>query len=118
MAEEPTSTELAAERVAEWLSAGKAQLIDTRHDYEWEAGRIAGARHVEMNELRESAGSISRERAVVFCCRAGNRSALAADAFRQAGYDAYHLAGGISAWAERGLPIEPEDGEVAKPRPV
>jgi rhodanese-related sulfurtransferase len=38
---------------------------------------------------------------------------MVADAFRQDGYDACNMAGGISAWAERGLPLEPEDGHVA-----
>jgi rhodanese-related sulfurtransferase len=42
---------------------------------------------------------------------------MAAEAFRQAGHDAYHLEGGLSAWAERGLPLDPPEGEVAGPRP-
>jgi len=50
---------------------------------------------------------------VVFQCRVGNRSAFATEAFRNAGYDAYNLAGGIEAWREAGLPLEPEDATVA-----
>jgi rhodanese-related sulfurtransferase len=38
---------------------------------------------------------------------------MAADAFRRAGYDAYSMDGGITAWQERGLPLEPADGAVA-----
>jgi rhodanese-related sulfurtransferase len=38
---------------------------------------------------------------------------MAANAFRRAGYDAYSMDGGISAWAERGLPLDPHDGTVA-----
>ena len=38
---------------------------------------------------------------------------MATQAFRAAGWDAYNLAGGITEWVRRGLPIEPEDGEVA-----
>jgi rhodanese-related sulfurtransferase len=110
------TTELAAEKAAELLRSG-AEAIDVRRPYEWEAGRIEGARHIEMNELTGEAESISRDRPVLFYCRSGNRSALAAGAFRQAGWDAYNLEGGLRAWVERGLPLEPPDGEVAEARP-
>ena len=43
----------------------------------------------------------------------GTRSAFAVEAFRNGGYDAYNMTGGIQAWAEAGLPLEPEDGTVA-----
>ena len=112
-----TETQLPPERVAEMRDAGEIELIDVRMDYEWEAGRLAGARHVEVNELTATAGSIQKDRAVVFYCRGGNRSGMAAQAFREAGWDAYNMAGGISAWAEAGLPLEPEDGTVAEGRP-
>jgi rhodanese-related sulfurtransferase len=92
---------------------GGVQLIDVREGYEWEAGRIAGARHVELAEVAAQAGSIDREQPVVFYCRTGARSTMAADAFRRAGYDAYSMAGGLVAWAREGRPLEPEGGEVA-----
>ena len=38
---------------------------------------------------------------------------MAAQAFRRAGYDAYSMDGGITAWDEKGLPLEPADGTVA-----
>ena len=44
----------------------------------------------------------------------GARSAMATQAFRAAGWDAYNMSGGITAWADRGLPLEPEDGRVAE----
>ena len=43
---------------------------------------------------------------------AGADIARRLDAF-EAGYDAYNMTGGIQAWAEAGLPLEPEDGRVA-----
>jgi rhodanese-related sulfurtransferase len=106
------------ERVAELASSGEAELIDVRRDYEFEAGHVAGARHIEVNELTTEAGSIPRDRPVVFVCRGGSRSGMAAEAFRQAGYDAHNMEGGLSAWDERGLPLEPEGGEVTEVRPV
>ena len=117
MIEERTAEiELAPERVKALLAGGEADLVDVRRDYEWEAGRIRGARRIEMNDLRANADSIARDQPIVFYCRTGNRSEMAAAAFRDAGYDAYNLAGGIQAWADAGLPLDPDGGEVAPPR--
>jgi rhodanese-related sulfurtransferase len=90
-----------------------AQLIDVREDQEWDAGRIGGARHVVLGEVAAQAATIDQERPVVFYCRVGARSAMAADAFRRGGYEAYSLAGGLEAWAGEGRPLEPDGGTVA-----
>ena len=108
-----TEFDVSPERVAELRAAGDVQLVDVREPYEWEAGRIAGARHIELTEVAARAESIDRDRPVVFYCRVGSRSAMAAGAFRRAGFDAYNMRGGLEAWAGRGLPLEPEDGTVA-----
>lgn len=104
--------DVAPEEVAELQRRG-GQLVDVREDYEWDAGRIPGARHVVLSSLMQQAGSIARETPVVFICRVGGRSTMAAQAFRRAGYDAYSLDGGMLAWAQRGLPMEPEGAVVA-----
>lgn len=106
-------SELAPRQVAELLARGEIQLIDVREQYEWDAGRIDGARHVELERLASQADTIERERPVVFQCRLGARSAMATAAFRSAGWDAYNLTGGIQAWVEEGLPLVPESGRVA-----
>ena len=105
--------ELEPERVKEMLDRGEIELIDVREDYEWEAGRIAGAKHVDLERLAGRAEEVPRDRPVVFQCRLGARSAMATQAFRAAGFDAYNLAGGITEWVRRGLPIEPDGGRVA-----
>jgi rhodanese-related sulfurtransferase len=107
---------LSPAEAAEMLEAG-AEAIDVRQDYEWDAGRIQGARHIEVNDLTANADSIPRDRPVVFVCRGGNRSGMAAEAFRQAGFDAFHVDGGLTAWVAAGLPLDPPDGEVAPSRP-
>ena len=105
--------EIGPEELAERLQAGEVQLIDVREPYEWEAGRIEGARHVEMERLASQAGTIERDRPVVFQCRLGARSALAAQAFRAAGWDAWSLRGGLQLWHDEGRPLVPEGGHVA-----
>jgi rhodanese-related sulfurtransferase len=110
-------TELAPERVRELAGAGDARLIDVRRDYEFAEGHLPGARQVEINHLTAQADSIPKDRVVVFYCRSGNRSGMAAAAFREGGWDAHNLAGGIVAWVEAGHPLDPADGHVAEPRP-
>lgn len=105
-----TERELSPETVAELLARGDAQLVDVREPYEHAAGRIAGDRHVELEALAAEAETIDRDHPVVFYCRVGARSGMAAQAFAASGWDAYNLSGGIVAWVTAGLGIE---GEVA-----
>lgn len=105
--------DLFPQQVAELLKHQSIQLIDVRQSYEWDAGRIAGARHLELTELGAQADTVQRDRPVVFYCRSGTRSAMAAEAFVGAGFDAHNMAGGLLAWDAAGLPIEPDDGYVA-----
>jgi rhodanese-related sulfurtransferase len=108
-----TEFDLPPQRVKEILDAGEAELVDVREQYEWDAGRIAGAKHIELERLASRADDLPKDKPVIFHCRMGRRSALATDAFRAVGYDAYNMRGGIAAWAEADLPLEPEDGTVA-----
>jgi rhodanese-related sulfurtransferase len=105
--------DLTPRQVAELIDAGGVQLVDVREPYEHEAGRIAGDVHIELERLTAEAGSIDRERPVVFYCRSGSRSDLAAQAFGASGYEAHNLTGGLKAWVADKLPIEPADGRVA-----
>jgi rhodanese-related sulfurtransferase len=101
------------QQVFELLEHGAIQLIDVRESYEHDAGRIAGDRLVGLAELTAQAPTIERDRPVVFYCRSGARSAMAAEAFRGAGYDAHNMSGGLLDWVAAGLPLEPPDGVVA-----
>jgi rhodanese-related sulfurtransferase len=105
--------EMDPRRAAELLGEGGAQLVDVREPYEHEAGRIAGSLHIELQRLAGEAAALDPERPVLFYCRSGSRSALAADAFAASGFDARNLDGGLEAWVAAGLPIEPADGRVA-----
>jgi rhodanese-related sulfurtransferase len=112
--EEQTGIEVDPERVANWLTEEPApQLIDVREPHEREAGHIADSRHIPLVELTGQAASVERDRPVVFYCRVGARSDMAAQAFRAAGYEAYSMSGGLLRWDEEGRPLQPQDGYVA-----
>lgn len=105
--------EITPQDAREKIERREAQLIDVRETYEWEEGRIAGARHIELERLASQAETIDKGTPVIFQCRLGARSAMAAQAFRTAGYEAYTMTGGLQRWADEGLPLEPEGGRVA-----
>lgn len=122
MASPTDSTDIAVEpaRLAEWLAeegeeegGGRVQVIDVREQYEREAGHIADTRHIEFASLSAAVDSVERERPVVFYCRVGSRSDVAAQAFRGAGFQAYSMSGGLMRWAREGRPLSPADGHVA-----
>jgi len=94
-------------------AAGEIQLVDVREPYEREAGHIDGSRHVELGRLGAEAETIDPSRPVVFYCRVGARSRMAAGAFRRAGFPAYSMAGGLLAWDAEGHPLAPDGGVVA-----
>jgi rhodanese-related sulfurtransferase len=103
------------QEVAALLDAGAIQLIDVRTAHEHDAGHISGTPRIELGELASRIDEIDRERPVVFYCRSGGRSAMATQAFVQAGFDAHNMAGGMLAWDAKGLPIAPDGGHVAEP---
>lgn len=107
-------TDIDPHQLAEWMGENPhLQVVDVRESYEREAGHIAGSTHMPLVELTARAEEIHRERPVVFYCRVGARSDMAAQAFRASGYHALSMAGGLVRWAQENLPLSPEDGSVA-----
>src|SRR5687768_1483625 len=92
--------DVAPARAAEVIREG-VQLVDVRENYEHDAGRIEGARHIEIERLASQAETIAKDEPVLFYCRLGSRSAMAAQAFRRAGFEAYSMEGGLTAWHDK-----------------
>ncbi len=105
--------EVTCAQMAQALEDGSATVIDVREPYEWEAGRIAGVRHIPLERLAAEAESIDQSKPVIFHCRLGVRSLMAAQAFKGGGLDARSMAGGIKAWSDEGRPMEPDGATVA-----
>jgi rhodanese-related sulfurtransferase len=105
--------EVGAAEAKQIIDSG-AQLIDVRTDVEFEAGHIPGARHVPLADIQTEAAGLEKTKPVLLYCRSGNRSGPAADAFAASGWDAHSVEGGLIAWSESGLELEPEGGSVAE----
>lgn len=110
-----TETDIEPGRLAEWIEQDReaVQLVDVREPYEREAGRIEGSRHIPMTALTDQASSLDRDRPIVFYCRVGARSTMAAQAFRAAGFQALSMSGGLVRWAAESRPLDPPGGYVA-----
>ena len=98
--------EVSAGHTAAALADGSALVVDVREAYERDAGHIAGSRHITLGALSSEAESLDRERPVIFLCHVGSRSLMAAQAFRQAGFEAYSMAGGLERWEQEGRPVQ------------
>src|SRR4051812_1836193 len=105
--------EVSAQAAKELIDSG-SQLIDIRTDVEYEASHIPGARHIPLAEVPRESANFDKEKPVILYCRSGNRSGPAADAFAASGWDAQSIEGGLIAWSEAGLEVEPAGAAVAE----
>ena len=100
--------ELTPREANERVLSGEAVLVDVREEAEWENGRIPGSVHVPLSQIRKRGKrGLPEDKEIVFVCRSGARSALAAAKLSE--YDALktaNLAGGVMAWVREGLPFE------------
>jgi rhodanese-related sulfurtransferase len=86
------------------LAKGEVILVDVREHAEHDAARIEGAL---CHPLSIFDPHTLPEGNVVLHCGVGKRSAMAAERCAKAGVKiAGHLAGGINAWAQAGLPVK------------
>ena len=99
--------DLGPEEVARGIRDGKMLLVDVREPNETDAERYPEAVYMPMSEFDPSALPDPQGKRVVFACRSGNRSVTASLVAQTAGLPyTGHLAGGIKAWKEAGLPTE------------
>jgi hydroxyacylglutathione hydrolase/adenylyltransferase/sulfurtransferase len=109
-----TQADIDPAELVEWMQRdNELQVIDVREPYEREAGHIAGTAHIPIVELSARTGEIDKQRPVVFYCRVGSRSDMAAQAFRASGYRAASMRGGLVRWTQEQRPLSPESGYVA-----
>lgn len=81
---------------------GDYLLVDVRQPAEYASGHIPGARLLPLPELEDRLGEIPQDRDVVFYCRSGSRSSVAAALLAEAQPQRRgligNLVGGILAW--------------------
>lgn len=90
-------------------SGDRPLLVDIREESEWAAGHAAGAVHIGKGVIERDIETKVPDKTtkMVLYCGGGFRSALAADALQNMGYNnVISLDGGWSAYKNNGLPVE------------
>lgn len=99
-------------KVAERFSSGDVDLVDVRGSNERQTELIAGSKHRFLGNMLQDTESLPSDKALVFQCRTGGRSVIAASIAQRAGAkNVINLAGGIEAWKRAGLPVDSETKE-------
>jgi hydroxyacylglutathione hydrolase len=93
-------------QLAASIESGEATLIDVRGETEWVENHIEQARRCFLADLPEKLNEFDSDDTLVFQCRGGGRSAIAASLAKAAGVqNVINMTGGINAWIEAGLPV-------------
>ncbi len=100
-----TTPEITVDLLAQEPPEGSI-VLDVREPSEYVAGHVPGARLIPMGQLSSRLGELDKAQRIHVVCASGNRSAAMTDLLRASGYDAYSVAGGTTAWAESGRPVE------------
>ncbi len=85
-------------------------LVDVREPKEYGKGHIPGAVLLPLKEVEAGITSFDLDKDLVFYCRSGRRSRIAANLVADMGLpvkDIFNLAGGILSWQGRKLPDFP-----------
>jgi rhodanese-related sulfurtransferase len=98
--------EIGPRELQSMLEGGAALLIDVREPDEFANGHIAGAVNMPLSRFSPADLPDPQGKTVVLQCAGGKRSGQALDqcARAQSAIDT-HLAGGIGAWRDAGLPV-------------
>jgi phage shock protein E len=109
VAETPAATPPIKIEQAEKKLAEGAQLLDVRTKEEWDEGHLKGAKLVTVTEegfLDKAKEALDLKKPVVVYRKSGERSAMAVEQLRAAGFIVYDIDGGITAWRDAGKPVE------------
>jgi glyoxylase-like metal-dependent hydrolase (beta-lactamase superfamily II)/rhodanese-related sulfurtransferase len=93
----------------EWVAQHRSlvHVLDVRNSAELdgELGRLAGAQHIPLDQLRARLPEVPKDKPIVVVCQSGKRSGMASVILSKAGYlQIANVAGGLLRWRDLGLP--------------
>lgn len=100
--------QLNTNQAVQLLNQDGSFVLDVREDNEVRGGKIKGARHIPLGQLKGRVNELeqAKEKPVLVYCRSGNRSAHACHMLTKMGFqNVSNLAGGIMAWESANLPL-------------
>lgn len=101
-----------AKTLKQWLDKGEAVLVDVREPEEYASENIPDATLVPLAGVCKSALPAASGKKLVIHCKAGKRGGTACEKLlaEDPNLEVYNLEGGISAWAQAGLPVKAGSG--------
>jgi rhodanese-related sulfurtransferase len=107
---ETSETTVSAKRARELIAGGDATVLDIRSEEEWvSVGNIPGSVNAPDEDAGEAVKAIAEDRTVIVVCRRGDRSAEVAEQLRDDGREAVSIDGGMEAWEDDKLPLQPSE---------
>ncbi|MBA3237142.1 MAG: MBL fold metallo-hydrolase [Parachlamydiaceae bacterium] len=98
------------EKTANNNSSSIFKILDVRSAEEWDSGHIKNAIHCDLSSLNEQIGTLPHTGTYAVICGSGYRASIAASLLQNAGFPSlYNVAGGMSEWNKRGLPVVKEN---------
>ena len=92
------------------IDAGGVQVIDSREPHEHHDGHVPGSLNIPHMATLPRAADLATDKPILFICKSGQRSAVAAEFAASLGLtDLYNVEGGHDAWAKAGYPMEQGD---------
>jgi len=89
------------------MDDGGVQVVDTREPDEHAEGHVPGSFNIPHMATLPRADELAKDRPILFICKSGQRSAVAAEFAASLGLgDLFNVEGGHDAWREAGYELE------------
>ena len=100
-------TRISVDEAKEMIDSGDVQVVDTREPYEHAEGHVPGSLNIPHMATLPRGGELARDKPILFICKSGQRSAVAAEFAATLGLsNLYNVEGGHDEWAKAGYPME------------
>jgi rhodanese-related sulfurtransferase len=99
------ATALSPQEVVDKINHEEAIVLDIREKAAFDNAHILGAERVNAQDLMQGKMQQNKNRPLIIVCTRGLQSAPLAAKLVSEGYQAFVLAGGITAWQQAELPV-------------
>jgi rhodanese-related sulfurtransferase len=105
--DEPTDEPLSPDDARVMIGSDDADVVDIRDDEDaFAEGHLAGAVHIPGGDS-PLPDDFSEDKTIVLVCEDGEQSAELASTWREDGRRATSIEGGMKAWRNSGMPVQP-----------
>lgn len=102
-------TRISVTEAKEMIDSGDVQVVDTREPWEWAEGHVPGAINIPHMATLPRNAELARDKPIVFICKTGARSAVAAEFASAVGLtELFNVEGGTMDWIKAGYEVETE----------